>query len=212
MITPESIKIGLFGVTGHPGAHVLLNVRDVYDTDPSVITTIADVHLIGAPLPYCVPADTVHAYTPADAFPRHEFFNVVDLAQEAVLTFGTDPERVMSAEDLVHSKSVHLAQRNEAGFPITPSLDVFIVHGSRGWYVVRRGSCTCSDHTKGNLCKHRIAAWMYRELELRNLEATKRSGQRSAEAASSLNQPCRADDRPTPAQPAPVKIPLEVEF
>ena len=152
----------LYTVKGYKGAHIL---EDVRDTESG---TIADVHLVGAVLPFSVPAADVVPFTHAEAMPKG--YTVEALAQEAVTVYGLDPARVQRAADLFRQpKAVQLAHRDELDEQITPSLNVIIVKGSKGWYLTRRNFCQCADNTKGNTCKHRIAAWMYRESTVRPL-------------------------------------------
>lgn len=74
-----------------------------------------------------------------------------------------DPARVARAVELVCKKGmVMAAQRDEHGNPIQATKTLTIVRSStgNGYYYVRAKSCTCPDHIKGNVCKHRIAAYI----------------------------------------------------
>ncbi len=87
-----------------------------------------------------------------------------DLAEQARATWPQiDPARLERAVELVEASSTNVQQAHydEDGGRITPSLEVLIVRGSHGWYVVRKHSCTCPDHRSGHVCKHRLAAWLY---------------------------------------------------
>ena len=124
--------------------------------------------MIGASLPFSVPLSDVHAFTQADAMPEGD--SITMLAQEAVISFGADPARVNRAAELARNPyTVQQAAKDEQGETITKSLNVFAVKGSSGWYVVRPGACTCEDHKRGHVCKHRLAAWMYRENIVRSI-------------------------------------------
>ena len=161
----------LYSVKGYKGAHVLRGVRVTAEFGET-----ADLQLIGASLPFSVPCSDVQTYTQAEAMTEGDAVTL--LAQEAVLFYGQDPARVQRAADLARKPyAVQNAQRDEAGEGIPrPSLSVMCVKGqSSGWYVVRPGSCTCPDHKNGNTCKHRIAAWMHRELIIRPLAKARRT-------------------------------------
>ena len=99
------------------------------------------------------------------------------LATEAIRVYGADPARVQRAVELLQRQAVHLARYDRSGLPVVPSLEIFAVAGSQGWYTVSHGECTCKDHQLGHVCKHRLAAWMYREVEIRNQAAVKTSVQ-----------------------------------
>jgi len=74
-----------------------------------------------------------------------------------------DPARIGRAVELVCKKGmVFTANRDEHGNSIQPRGEkLTIVRSSTGgYYYVRKGSCTCPDHLKGNICKHRIAAYV----------------------------------------------------
>jgi hypothetical protein len=157
----------LFSVKGTPGAHIVVDQR-VTGFGPQPHVNIVDVKLIGADLPYSVPLADVHEFTQADRMTEGDPITL--LAQEAVLLFGADPARVIRAAELARDPhKVQQAGKDESGETIKKSLNVFIVAGSSGWYVVRPGSCTCEDHKRGHVCKHRLAAWMHRENIVRSL-------------------------------------------
>ncbi len=125
---------------------------------PSLIFRMAD----NAAMPYTGEA--------AYIFPLYP--DTESLAQEAVTTYKLDPARVQRAAEIVEGSRTNCqpAHRDENGEPInTPSYEIQAVKSQNannsGWYLVRRGSCTCHDSREdGNICKHRIAAWMTREL------------------------------------------------
>ncbi len=85
---------------------------------------------------------------------------------------GVDPDRVLRAAELVTSSPYNIlpARRDEHDQPIKPDHDVLAIRGQQGWYVVRKHSCTCQDHARGNVCKHRIAAWIHQQLIIRNYQ------------------------------------------
>lgn len=157
----------LYSVTGTKGAHIAQEIR-VTGTGPQPHPSVVDVQLIGASLPFSAPLADVHAYTQADAMTEGDPITI--LAQEAVILFGADPARVNRAAELARNPySVQQAAKDEQGMSIKKSLNVFAVKGSSGWYVVRPGACTCEDHKRGHVCKHRLAAWMYRENIIRSI-------------------------------------------
>ena len=95
-----------------------------------------------------------------------------ELAEEVIQKWSAEPKRVERALKIVNTRGmVMMAQKDEHDHAIEPSEALIIVRASsqRGWYFVRRmdHSCTCMDHRKGNLCKHRIAAYLYIELPKR---------------------------------------------
>ncbi len=164
---PSSVKVSpktLYTVKNHPGAHIVRAIRERVDENAQT-HICAEVLLIGAQLPYTVPLADVRPW--ASDSPRAQMPAVnrtVALAQEAVLVYGLDPARVQRAALLMYSRGVLPARYNADGTPRETSLDVLAVRVSAGgWYTVERGSCTCPDHRAGHVCKHRIAAWMYRE-------------------------------------------------
>lgn len=163
----------LYTIKSHPGAHILHHVRDTESG------TIADVQLVGAPLPFSVPVSDVADYQPATAAPYQAATpgDIIALAQEALTVYALDPGRIARAADLARDPyKVQQAKRDVFGGPIKPTLNNLIVKASKnGWYMVTRGSCTCKDHTRGNVCKHRIAAWMHRESIIRPLAQARRT-------------------------------------
>ncbi len=92
-----------------------------------------------------------------------------------------DPARLERALEIVKASNwnVQPARRDENEQPIAPSLEVLIVHGRHGWYVVRRHSCTCPDSRSGHVCKHRLAAWLYREIVTRPIKEAYEEGCRA---------------------------------
>lgn len=148
------------------GAFILEGTRETQSG------TVAEVHLIGALLGYCVPAANVRPFQMSDAIDPKESGNdpITMLAQEAVTVYSLDPGRVQRAADLMRQpRAVQMAHHNENDEQITPSLKNIIVKGSKGWYLTRRDFCQCPDHKNGYTCKHRIAAWMLRESTVRPL-------------------------------------------
>lgn len=170
----------LYTVKGVKGAHILLGMREV-DTTPEpgaepIRQTIADVHLIGALLPYSVNVDDIALFTMEDRLAETSDI-YISLAQEAITAYGLDGKRTQRAAALARDKyAVQVAKRDEHGEPIpNPSHKKLCVKGSNnGWYVVTVGSCTCPDHKNGHVCKHRIAAWMMKQITARPLAAAAR--------------------------------------
>lgn len=89
-----------------------------------------------------------------------------DLAQVAIERYHADPSRVARALKILQQKSIYPAKYDENGMPIArPTFDIAAIPGQKGWYVTRKGKCTCRDCQLGNVCKHRIALWIYIETE-----------------------------------------------
>ena len=92
-------------------------------------------------------------------------------------SYMLDAGRVRRAVDICqHDQAgnpvILRAKMDEAGNPIQPSADVWIVRSSarppyknndKVWYIVRPRLhlCQCQDHANGNVCKHRIAVGLY---------------------------------------------------
>ena len=106
--------------------------------------------------------------------------NTATLATEAVLLYKLDPARVQRGATIANQRGmIVLAKRDENGVEIKPDYNVIAVRSPsnpRGWYIVRKGSCTCPDAAGGTVCKHRIAAWIYKELHLRPVRIAYQSG------------------------------------
>jgi len=86
------------------------------------------------------------------------------LAEEAVHKFGLDPNRVILAVDIAASHGMIYNKNCNPG-----EFDVRSRNG-RGWYHVntRTKSCTCPDSQLGhNICKHRVAVWLYTQAIVR---------------------------------------------
>jgi len=162
----------LYSVKNHPGAHAA-TPREIHPAEGPAYT-VTRVHLVGAMLGFDVPNEDV---TPYELTAPAVFGDlIVTLAQEAATIYNLDPKRVQKAADLARNKyNIQPAKRDENGETIPhPSYKKVCVKGSKGWYVVTQGSCTCEDNKRGNVCKHRIAAWMQRETIARPLAAARR--------------------------------------
>lgn len=106
-----------------------------------------------------------------------------DLATEAITRYHADPARVERALIICERGGFNIGcpRWDENGMPVKQSdkdlPDLVIVRSSsgRGWYFVRPGdrSCTCRDHAQHNVCKHRLAVWMWYELIKRTNECTR---------------------------------------
>ena len=94
-----------------------------------------------------------------------------DLADEIAFTWKVDPDRLKKALEIV-------AQRTAIYFKYCPP-GVFDVRATKtGWYRVdtRARTCTCQDSTRGNVCKHRIAVWIYtQQIARTNAEVSHRA-------------------------------------
>lgn len=90
---------------------------------------------------------------------------IVNLSDEAITKYNLEAGRVQRAAELAsRPTNIQPAKFDEHGTSITPSYKVLAVVGSNGqWYVVKHKFCTCEDNKRGNICKHRIAAWMRRQ-------------------------------------------------
>lgn len=71
-------------------------------------------------------------------------------------------------------KARHIAETRGA-IEHTPDPDVFMVRSDsnpRGKYRVdvKEKSCTCPDAGRGNVCKHRLAVWMYIQIREKSLQ------------------------------------------
>ena len=98
-----------------------------------------------------------------------------ELADEAIQKFHLDPARTERALLILANHNVVMARIDEMGQDITPTRDAYAVKSPKTpsssdvWHIVRpsRKSCTCRDHAAGNICKHRIAVYLYTELPRR---------------------------------------------
>ena len=158
----------LYSVKGYKGAHVLTDLRETNQG------TTATVQLIGAISPFNATLSDLTPFTMADKF---EGDPITQLAQEAATIYGQDPQRIQKAAALARTKGeVQPANRDYMGEQIkNPSMKTLIVKGRAGWYIVERGNCQCPDNKKGNTCKHRIAAWMYREMIARPIAQARKT-------------------------------------
>ena len=121
------------------------------------------------------------------------FITYEQLTEEATTRPGwkIDPARAQRALHILTKHKVGTmvlqARKDENGNPVKPSNNLFIVRGSGGgWYYIRpqEHSCTCKDSTiRRNICKHRIAVYLYIQQIERTMAAIK-----SEAAASKANQ------------------------
>jgi hypothetical protein len=79
-----------------------------------------------------------------------------------------DPKRAQRAlrmlTDWKPGTMVMLAQKDEMNNPVSNEANLWIVRSSNGgWYYVRpdKHTCTCQDYKRGNICKHRLAVYLY---------------------------------------------------
>ena len=79
-----------------------------------------------------------------------------DLANEITFKWKVDPDRLAKALEIV-------AQRTAIYNKYCPPGSFDVRASSKGWYRVdtHARTCTCQDSTRGNVCKHRIAVWIY---------------------------------------------------
>jgi hypothetical protein len=96
------------------------------------------------------------------------YYTIPEIAKETLAKYPqVDPERMKRAVELADARNLHIAGYDENGEAIPrPSYDAMIIKGSKGWYIIRPKAhkCTCPDCKKGNICKHRLAVYLYREL------------------------------------------------
>ena len=96
------------------------------------------------------------------------------LATEAINHYHADPARVERALLICERGKwdISRAQWDELGMPVkwidqdVPDLVIVRSSGGRGWYYVRprARTCSCRDSQQHNICKHRIAVWIWYEL------------------------------------------------
>ena len=158
----------LYTVKDLQGAHMLIDMRD---TDSG---TIAEVMLIGAINSFSVQMANLTPFQLSNAMTEGDPITL--LAQEAVTIYNAEPKRTQKAAQLARTPyAVQNARFDFLGNAIKPTLKNLIVKGAAGWYNVSLKACTCPDHTKGNTCKHRIAAWIHREAIIRPLAKARRT-------------------------------------
>jgi len=181
---------GLYQINGKHGGYIIRNLTGVEGFDATVEALLVgegEVYYPSGPSNWLrVAVEDVQPYTADNAWPAKWPGEIVSLAQEAVCVYGLDPWLVSTAAQIVHRRfSIVQARRDERGVDIQPSLEVIAVEtdSKRGWHVVRPGHCTCGDN---GICKHRTAAWLYKEAIIRPLAAARRttSTQIMAELAS----------------------------
>lgn len=159
--------VTLYTVAGYTGAHMLIDMREVESG------TVAEVLLIGAINSFSTAYTNLTPFELSNALTEGDPITL--LAQEAATIFNAEPMRVQKAANLCRDPyAVQNARFDFLGEPIKPTLKALIVKGSKGWYNVSLKACTCKDHTQGNICKHRIAAWMHREAIIRPLAKARR--------------------------------------
>ncbi len=158
----------LYAVKNHTGAHVLTRTTEAHHEPTNDTPTLyACLYLIGGGESFTVRADEIAPFTMEAIYQGGDM--ITALAQEAAVIYGADPARVDRAASLARNPyQVQQARRGHNGEKVTPSLNLLCVQGSKGgWYLVSHGKCQCEDHKRGEVCKHRIAAWMHREAIIR---------------------------------------------
>jgi len=151
-----------------------LYIRPGDEPDTAKMAKLGDETLIfvNVPLASVQPASLDRLHT---GYP-----NIATLCTEAALLYKLDTARVQRAATITNTLGmIVLAKHDENGETIAPSYDVIAVRSQsnpRGWYIVRKGSCTCPDAARGTVCKHRITAWIYKELHLRPAQIAYESG------------------------------------
>jgi len=143
--------IQLYAVKDHPGAHLFLEMRETQSG------TWAKMHQIGAMLPFDARPEDCTPYDPAEDTNHADTDPIFNLAQRAAVQYHLDPSRIIRACNILRAENPSMVKEREGYLEITSS-------NMRQTYRVTKGLCECHDHMKGNICKHRIAAWMFREL------------------------------------------------
>jgi hypothetical protein len=102
------------------------------------------------------------------------------LAAEAITRYHADPARVERALAICERGGFNIGcpRWDENGMPVQqsdrdlPDLVIVRSSGGRGWYFVRprAKTCSCRDSQQHNICKHRIAVWIWYELIKRTHE------------------------------------------
>lgn len=172
----KPITTPLYSVKGQTGAHVLSKLQDAHHNPTSdTPTTYAQIYLIGSDnAGLTVPINDLAPFTLNNKYNGDDL--ITALAQEAVILYSADPARVQRGADIARNPyKVQQARRDFADQPITPTLKTIIVQSEsgRGWYIVEKGTCQCKDTAP--ICKHRIAAWIYRECITRPIAKARRT-------------------------------------
>jgi hypothetical protein len=95
-----------------------------------------------------------------------------DLAKEVETKWHIDPTRLLRALEIAQGNNIY-NQKCSPGV-----WDVRSQSNSTAWYRVdtHARSCTCRDSCLGNVCKHRLAVYLYTQMTARPLaEARRRS-------------------------------------
>lgn len=138
----------LYNLKNHEGAWKFLELRE------TEAGTIATVQFIGAPLPISADPQDLTPYT-GEAAQYND--PIATLAQRAAIVYKLDPARINRACNIIRTDNPPMIREATEHLRITSS------NGKKSYRVAQK-SCDCYDSQKGNICKHRIAAWMYREL------------------------------------------------
>lgn len=171
----KPITTPLYSITGQTGAYYLSRMQEAHhDPKDDTPTPYALVYLIGGTESTTVPAADLRPFTLDNKYTGAD--TITALAQEAVILYGADPKRVQRGADIARNPhKVQQARRDYMDMPIKPTLKTIIVksESGKGWYIVTKGTCQCKDPAP--ICKHRIAAWIYREAITRPLAQARRT-------------------------------------
>lgn len=172
----KPITTPLYSIKGQTGAHVLSKIQEAHhDPTNDTPTPYARVFLLGASGEgQTVPAADLRPFTLDNKYTGAD--TITALAQEAAILYGADPARIQRGADIARNPyRVQQARRDFMGEQIKPNLKTIIVQSDsgNGWYIVTKGTCQCKD--RAPICKHRIAAWIYREAITRPLAQARRT-------------------------------------
>ncbi len=119
---------------------------------------------------FFVPRLSVHPATPHTAPPPEEQ-PITAIKTELITKYKVDPKRLEKGLLLAYDRGVvMIAQRDEHNNPIArPGWETLAIVRSetnpQAFYYVRPRHCTCPDAQRGNVCKHRIAVFVRRQIE-----------------------------------------------
>ena len=107
------------------------------------------------------------------------------LAQEAINKWHVDPARMQKAVEIVMNRYQIYNQHCPEGEYDVRSQNV------NAWYHVntKKHTCTCPDSQKGYVCKHRLAVWLYVEIQRRTVEAIRQDVKKYRQQPTATAQP-----------------------
>ena len=89
-----------------------------------------------------------------------------DIAQEAIEAWQIDPRRAQRALKILEEHPTRTMLQLDKSIEHDQPVEWLVrSSGKNGgtWYSVcpDAGACTCPDHAKGHICKHRLAVYLY---------------------------------------------------